>query len=248
VRLRQEIQALPRAARLKRAPGLDASATRGEARQGVTERMRAAGLDRPEREAAWLLASASGLSPVELIAAPEAALGAAAAERIEAFAARRAAGEPLSRIVGRRGFWSLDIAISPDVLDPRPETETVVEAAVAEMAGRRGEALRVLDLGVGSGALLAAVLSEFPRAVGVGVDLSERAAAVARANLAALRLSARATIRVGDWGDGLVGAFDLIVRWRRNWRGCWSRRRGGSSSSSGKGRRERWRKSSLAAG
>ncbi len=167
-------------------------------------------VDEPAREAALLLAAAAGLRPAELIGAPEAPLG-AAAPRIEAFAARRMAGEPLSRILGRREFWSLTLAVSPDVLDPRPETETIVEAALAAFAGRRGEALRALDLGVGSGALLCAILREFPAARGVGVDRSERATAIARANVEALGLARRAEIRTGDWGAGLDGPFDLIV-------------------------------------
>jgi release factor glutamine methyltransferase len=172
--------------------------------------MRALGLDQPEREAALLLRSASGIRAVDLILAPEAELGAASAT-IKAFAARRAAGEPLSRILGRREFWGLTLAISPDVLDPRADSETIVEAALADMAERRSEPLRVLDLGVGSGALLCALLTELPQAVGVGVDLSQRAATVARANVATLGLEARAEIRIGDWGERLEPPFDLIV-------------------------------------
>lgn len=204
------IQALPRDAGLIEPLGIGPATTRIDARAALTGLFRARGVDRPEREAALLLARTGGMRAVDLVSAPEAPLGAAAG-RIAAFAARRAAGEPLSRICGRREFWSLDLAISPDVLDPRPETETIVEAAIAELAERRGEPLRVLDLGVGSGALLAAVLTEFPRAIGVGVDLSERAGRIARANLEALGLADRATIRRGDWGEGLEGAFDLIV-------------------------------------
>jgi release factor glutamine methyltransferase len=190
--------------------GLKFATRRDEARALLTRRMRALGFEQPEREASLLLTRASALRAVDLIAAPDAELG-EAYRRVEAFAARRAAGEPLSRIAGRREFWGLDLSISPDVLDPRPETETIVEAALAEMGGRRGEPLRVLDLGVGSGALLCALLSEFPEAIGVGVDLSERAAAMAQSNLEALGLARRATIRVGDWADGLDGGFDLIV-------------------------------------
>jgi release factor glutamine methyltransferase len=124
---------------------------------------------------------------------------------------RRLAGEPLSRILGRREFWSLSFTIAPDVLDPRPETETIVEAALADFAGRRDEALRILDLGVGSGALLCALLTEFPNASGIGVDLSARAVEIAKANLAALGLSERGEARVGDWGRGLDREFDLVV-------------------------------------
>jgi len=164
----------------------------------------------PAREARLLLAAAGALRASDLVGAPEAPLG-AAARRVSAFAARRAAGEPLSRILGRREFWSLSLAISPDALDPRPETETIVEAALATFAARRGEPIALLDLGVGSGALLCALLSEFPAARGIGVDVSEGAANVARANVEALGLTNRAEIRLGDWGAGLDGPFDLIV-------------------------------------
>jgi release factor glutamine methyltransferase len=173
--------------------------------------MAARGFDQPEREAALLLRRACQFRAADMISAPEAELGEADAARVEAFAARRAAGEPLARICGRREFWTLDLAISPDVLDPRPETETVIEAAISEMAGRREAPLRVLDLGVGSGALLCALLTEFPQAVGLGIDLSEQAAAVARAAKPSAWRLARATIRLGNWGGGIEGPFDLIV-------------------------------------
>ncbi len=206
MRLGQEVQALPRPVRLT---PFHERTTRAEALKTLT---RALGdvTDDPASEARLLLAAAGGLRPVDLIGAPDAPLG-AAAPQVEAFAARRAAGEPLSRIVGRREFWSLSLAISPDALDPRPETETIVEAALARFAHRRAEALRVLDLGVGSGALLCAILTELPAARGTGVDFSEGAARIARANVEALGLGNRAEIRVGDWGAGLHGPFDLIV-------------------------------------
>ena len=124
---------------------------------------------------------------------------------------RRAAGEPLSRIVGKREFWGLSFAISPHVLDPRPETETIVEAALSILSDRREDPLHILDLGVGSGALLCALLTEFGAARGIGVDISADAADVARGNLQACGLSLRAEIRVGDWTSGLEGRFDLIV-------------------------------------
>jgi release factor glutamine methyltransferase len=145
-----------------------------------------------------------------LITAPRQPLGSAAA-RVQEVAARRAAGEPLSRIVGRREFWGLSLAISSQVLDPRPETETIVESALSILSDRRDEPLRILDLGVGSGALLCALLTEFANARGVGVDISADAIEVALGNLDACGLSERAEIRVGDWTNGLEGPFDLIV-------------------------------------
>ena len=167
-------------------------------------------VEAPAREAALVLRAAAGLKPTDLIAEPDAPLGAAAAD-VQRYAARRAAGEPLSRIVGRREFWGLAFALSPETLDPRPETETIVEAALAAFAARRGEALRIVDFGVGSGALLAALLSELPAARGIGVDLNPGAAAQARANLDSLGFDARVEIRVGDWAEGIDGPFDLIV-------------------------------------
>ncbi len=124
---------------------------------------------------------------------------------------RRAAGEPLSRIVGKREFWGLPLTISPQVLDPRPETETIVEAAIGILSDRRDEQLHILDLGVGSGALLCALLTEFANARGVGLDISAGAADVALGNLDTCGLSKRAEIRIGDWTSGLEGRFDLIV-------------------------------------
>jgi len=97
------------------------------------------------------------------------------------------------------------------VLDPRPETETLVETALARFRDRRNKALRILDLGVGSGALLCALLREFPRAAGVGVDISPRAVEVARHNAKACGLDGRADIRIGDWTEGVEAGFDLIV-------------------------------------
>ena len=162
------------------------------------------------REASLLLRRAAGLTASALMTEPDAPLG-ACAERVEAFARRREAGEPLSRIEGRRAFWSQEFAITPDVLDPRADTETLVSAALEAFADRRLEALRVLDFGVGSGAILAALLGEWPNASGLGVDASAAAAAVARGNLDAMGLGERAQVRVGRWGEGIAGGFDVIV-------------------------------------
>jgi release factor glutamine methyltransferase len=200
---------LPRSVRLTSVGAFDAKTTRAEALKTLARALQGVATE-PAREARLLLAAAAALRASDLVGAPEAPLG-GAARQVSAFAARRAAGEPLSRILGRREFWSLSLALSPDALDPRPETETIVEAALVALAARRAEPLSVLDLGVGSGALLCALLSEFPAARGIGVDLSEGAAAVARANVEALGLMNRAEIRLGDWGARLDGRFDLIV-------------------------------------
>jgi len=175
--------------------------TRAAAQAQLAEALRQSGVDDARREAQLLLRAASGLSAAEWLSSPEAPLD--QPERAEELAARRLAGEPLSRIFGSREFWSLTLTLTPDVLDPRPETETLVEAALAAFATRREERLAVLDLGVGSGAILAALLSELPNALGVGVDASAEAAEVARKNLAALGLADRSEVVIGDWGEGL---------------------------------------------
>ncbi len=149
------------------------------------------GIEDPRREARLTLGAACGFSAAAMVTEPEAPLGAAAGN-LANFAARRAAGEPLSRIVGNREFWGLKLTITPDVLDPRPETETVVETAVAMFRDRRMDALRILDLGVGSGALLCALLAEFANGRGIGVDVSAPAAEVARRNIEACGLARRA--------------------------------------------------------
>jgi release factor glutamine methyltransferase len=189
---------------------IDAQTTRAAALAQLGARLAAAGVEDGAREAAWLLRRAAGLSATALIAAPQTPLG-PAAERVEAFARRREAGEPLARIEGRRAFWRHELIVTPDVLDPRADTETLVEAALEALAPRADEPLRFLDFGVGSGAILAALLGEWPRATGLGIDASPAAAAVAEANFAALGLARRARAQVGRWGEGIEGAFDLIV-------------------------------------
>ncbi|MFN0044301.1 MAG: peptide chain release factor N(5)-glutamine methyltransferase [Alphaproteobacteria bacterium] len=132
------------------------------------------------------------------------------AGRFARLIARRLAGEPVSRILGRREFWSLDFALTPDVLDPRPDSETVVEAALTHLGSRDREAA-VLDLGTGSGCLLLAVLSELPHAWGVGVDKSVGACRVARENALRLGLGARTHFVAGDWGTALGARFDAVL-------------------------------------
>ncbi len=185
--------------------------TRNEALAEAASRLAQAGIEAPRREAQALLRAAAGISALDLIGAGDQPLSAAQAAALAAFVARRAAREPLSRIVGSRAFWSLDLAISPDVLDPRADTETLVEAALKAFAQRRDEPLHILDLGTGSGALLCALLCEFPNARGLGVDISPAAAAQSRTNLASCGLSARSEIRVGDWAHGVADRFDLLV-------------------------------------
>ncbi len=125
-----------------------------------------------------------------------------------ALVARRAAGEPVAYITGRKSFWTLELEVTPAVLVPRPETETLIETALALL--ERPPA-RILDLGTGSGALLLAALSAWPHALGLGVDRSLPALAVARRNAERLGLAARARFIAGDWGRALAGPFDLVL-------------------------------------
>ena len=170
----------------------------------------AAGLPEPRRRARRLLAESLGLSPADLLARSERPLAARDIERSRTMLKRMAAGEPISRILGRREFWGLEFALSAATLDPRPETETLVEAVRYRLQGR-GEGCRFLDLGTGTGCLLLALLSEFPRAFGVGIDIVEGAVATARGNARALGLVDRALFCVGDWTRAVKGRFAAIV-------------------------------------
>lgn len=174
----------------------------------LRRRFEAAGIESPVIDARLLLEAGAGVSRLDIITDPRRELTDAQVAAVEALAARRAAREPVSHILGRKGFWRLDLAVTPAVLTPRPETETLVEVALALAPADRP--LRVLDLGVGSGAVLLAILNERPLARGVGVDLSPAALAVARANGAALALNDRIDWREGGW-DCAEGPFDLIV-------------------------------------
>jgi release factor glutamine methyltransferase len=162
------------------------------------------------REARLVVAAALGLDPASLLGWPERPIDEAARARAAEFVRRRAAGEPLSRLRGTREFWSLTFALSPETLDPRPETETLVAAALDAVPDRAAP-LRLLDLGTGTGCLLLALLSELPNAWGIGVDRAVGAAARARANAATLGLGRRAVFLAADWGAALDGRFDLIV-------------------------------------
>jgi release factor glutamine methyltransferase len=179
-------------------------------RREATERLRAGGIESAELDARVLLGYALGWEPARVLAEPKDAVDPASRARLEDVVARRLSGEPVARIVGKKEFWSRAFAVSPDVLVPRPETETLVEAALDALPDRTSS-WSVLDLGVGSGALLAAILLELPCARGVGVDRSQGALEVARTNLDALDLGGRAQLICSDWASAVIGPFDLVV-------------------------------------
>lgn len=127
----------------------------------------------------------------------------------EALVARREAGEPVAYITGRRAFWTIEVEVGPGALIPRPDSETLIEAALDHF-GETGPA-KILDLGTGPGSLLLAALDQWPKAKGLGIDRSEAALAMARRNAERLGLAERAAFRLGDWGEGLDARFDLIL-------------------------------------
>jgi release factor glutamine methyltransferase len=177
---------------------------------GAQKRLKAAGVDSPAIDARLLLEAAAGVTRTDVISDPYRELPPEDAARLEDYVARRSRREPVSRILGRKGFWKLLLTVSPAVLTPRPETETIVELALN--AFPETAAFTILDLGVGSGALLLAILAERPAAKGVGVDVSEEALAVARDNAANLDLNGRAAFLRTDWTRGLgPESFDLVV-------------------------------------
>src|SRR5262245_52427638 len=184
--------------------------TVAQARRALTETLRAAGIPSPDLDARLLIGHALSLDHAGLATNASRTLARAERETIDALAARRLAREPVARILGHKGFWGLDLAVTPAVLVPRPETETVVEAALASVESQAG-ALRILDLGTGSGALLLALLSELPHAAGVGTDRDVSALQVARANASRVGLASRAQFVACDFGAALAGGFDVVV-------------------------------------
>lgn len=181
------------------------SRTLGDLARDGAARLRAARIDDAAHDARRLLAHATGLSAARLGAETGAEAAPEVAPRFEALIARRAAREPMAHITGKRLFFKHEFTVTRDVLDPRPETEALVLAALEEPFAR------VLDLGTGSGAILLSLLAERPGASGLGTDLSPAALAVARGNAVRLGLDAACEFCLSDWFADVTGTFDLIV-------------------------------------
>jgi release factor glutamine methyltransferase len=182
------------------------------ARRRLAARFKSGAIDSPELDARILVGAALGLDLTGMIAAAMRPVTAAEAARLEDFAGRRLKGEPIARILGSREFWGLPLQLSAATLVPRPDTETVVALALQMLrTGPGADRPRIADLGTGSGAILLALLSELPDAMGVGTDISAAALRTARANARNLGLAGRAAFVACDYASALSGPFDLIV-------------------------------------
>ena len=171
----------------------------------AAKRLDAAGVPGAMGDARRLLSDAMGIAPGRLTLYLQDDVDDPVADRFDAMVVQRAARVPVSHLLGYRAFYGRDFIVGPDVLDPRPETETLIAAALGVAWGR------VLDLGTGSGCILLTLLSERGDTTGIGTDLSDAALAVATRNAAALDVVGRATLMQADWWDGVDGRFDLIV-------------------------------------
>ena len=186
------------------------STTLVQAWTSARDRLKAAGIDQPVLDARVLVEAAASATRTDILTDPYRVLDDEQVSTLDDYVERRIRRQPVSHIVGRKGFWKIMLGVTPDVLTPRPETEMLVGLALQSF--EEFKSFTVLDLGVGSGAILLAILAERPAAKGLGVDVSEEALAVARDNAASLGLEGRAAFLRGDWTAGLGdGTFDLVV-------------------------------------
>jgi len=187
--------------------------TLGGITRACQQALAAAGVETPALDARLLVAAAMGLSAADFLARPDRCVSEAERRSIDALIRRRCAREPVSRILGAREFFGRSFALSPATLDPRPDSETLIETAlaIADGEGWRGRPIRILDVGTGSGCLLVTLLAELPLATGVGTDVSAEALGTAMSNAVMHGVAERATFARHDALDGVVGPFDLVV-------------------------------------
>lgn len=175
----------------------------------ASDKLAASNIENPETDIRLLMQHALGMSHVKFVSSLNRILTDAEVKTLDAMIARRALREPVSRIIGTRGFWKSEFKLSPQTLDPRPDSETLIEAALkyADVPPAT-----ILDLGTGTGCLLLSLLQEYPNATGLGIDISEEAAATARENAAALKLDTRASFLAIDWNEWQSAQpYDLVI-------------------------------------
>lgn len=176
----------------------------------IEDQLGRAGIENTRGEARMLICHVMGIQTQIVIGYPERELSVQEREELAGLLERRVKREPLSQILGEREFWSLPFKVTKDTLSPRPDSETLIEAVLRQFPDPEAP-LKVLDLGVGTGCLLLATLSEYEAAQGLGVDASPAALAVAQENAQHLGLSQRCAFQEGDWGKGLTQTFDLVL-------------------------------------
>lgn len=175
----------------------------------MAERLSRAGVENPALDARLLLQHVLGVSREALLAnAPR--LTEVQQAQLDTLVARRVAREPMAQILGRREFWGLEFKVTSDTLDPRPDSETLIESLL-QCKPNRGQPIDILDLGTGTGCLLLAALSEYPQASGLGVDMSDKALEVANENARALGLENRTIFKKSDWNSQINGVWDVVL-------------------------------------
>lgn len=196
----------------------DATSTTGVVRRALSQELARAYAEHgregtPALDARLLLAHAIGVEAGRLPIYDDMPLDDVTQARASSFIERRIAGEPVARIVGRCAFWNLDLEVGPETLVPRPDTETLVEAALAfvDRNGGRKRACRILDIGTGTGAVVLSLVAELPNAIGVATDRSTAALCVARRNARRLGLWLRTHFVACDWATAVGGGFDLVL-------------------------------------